>query len=217
MGVVSAFGPEIIPLRDELARVTLPVNALVMASVGVGLVESALGTTAFIDEFTPDLVVFCGTCGALPRSSLVVGDVTVSVASTLVDAASVLAMSAIPDVVPTRVNVNDGDEIASGWLRALVEAGAREVEVATTLAVTTDDKLAEAIRDATNADVEHLEAFSVARACQRRAIPWLLVLGVANPVGSAGRATWASSHRNVSKLTCELLANVLITRLSSGG
>jgi nucleoside phosphorylase len=78
---------------------------------------------------------------------------------------------------------------------ALTREGAGSVDVATTLAITTDDALAARLADHTRCDVEHLEAFAVARACNARSIPLAVVLGVANIVGSGARAEWLENHR----------------------
>ena len=77
-------------------------------------------------------------------------------------------------------------------------AGGRSVDVATTLGVTTDDALAEALARGARCEVEHLEAFAVAAACAAASVPFAAVLGVANMVGSQGREQWRKNHRAAS-------------------
>ena len=74
--------------------------------------------------------------------------------------------------------------------------------VATTLAITTDDDVAAAMGDSVKADVEHLEAFAVGRACELAGVTFSAVLGVANIVGARGREQWRENHARVSALAC---------------
>jgi hypothetical protein len=69
--------------------------------------------------------------------------------------------------------------------------------VATTLAITTDDDVAAAMGDSVQADVEHLEAFAVGRACELAGVMFSAVLGVANIVGARGREQWRENHVRV--------------------
>ncbi|MFO0660123.1 MAG: hypothetical protein U0165_09875 [Polyangiaceae bacterium] len=211
IAVVAAFEPEIIALRDGAMLAHEQVR-LTICPVGVGLVESALGTAALLASHRPDLVVFCGTCGALPGSSLEVGDVVVSSQAKLVDSGSPLGVSALPEIVPAVWSAPTLQQAPAYALRdALLASGAKPAVVATTLGITIDDHLARSLRETSSADAEHLEAFAVMRACDRASVASLLVLGVANPVGSSGRATWLASHRRVSAHTNALLARALGT------
>jgi nucleoside phosphorylase len=79
-------------------------------------------------------------------------------------------------------------------------------DVATTLAITTDDPLAGVLGRCTGAMVEHLEAYGVALACEARKIPFVAALGVANVVGSAGRAGWLAGHTRATQAVNALLA-----------
>ena len=53
--------------------------------------------------------------------------------------------------------------------------------------------------DGLAADVEHLEAFAFARACATARVPCARALGVANVVGSKGRAEWLAGHVGASE------------------
>jgi nucleoside phosphorylase len=71
------------------------------------------------------------------------------------------------------------------------------VEVATTLGVTVDEEAAACVAR-TGAEVEHLEAFSVASACEAARVAFVAVLGVSNVVGSSAREQWRAHHRAAS-------------------
>jgi futalosine hydrolase len=190
--VVAAFEPELAGLEAGLQlhmqrlwgeRVGVVVCAV---PVGVGLVEAAFGTASRLGVCRAGAVILVGTCGAYPESGLSIGDVVVARSTLLVAPAVVEGRAALPDVMPSRVNASEA------ITADLASLGAQIVDVATTLAVTTDDILAAEL--AKCGAVEHLEAFAVASACMKENVPFAAVLGVANRVGSRGRSEWREHH-----------------------
>lgn len=175
---LAAFPPELLALELSLERDV----------VGVGLVEAALGAARVIERRKPTAVVLVGTAGVYPGKgvSLSIGDVVVAARVLLVAPAGAL-VSAMPSDIATDV----------GLARS---AKVRRVTVATTLAITTDDEVARTL--AATADVEHLEAFAVGRACQDANVPFTALLGIANVVGSRGRAEWREHHVRASAAAC---------------
>jgi nucleoside phosphorylase len=109
----------------------------------------------------------------------------------LVDVGAVLGVAELPSVVPTLRRSNED------LVRGFVEQAVAPVEVATTMGVTVDDEAAARIAR-TGAEVEHLEAFSVASACETVGIRFVTVLGVSNVVGSSARNQWRANHRTAS-------------------
>jgi nucleoside phosphorylase len=89
----------------------------------------------------------------------------------------------------------------------MVASGARSCTVASTLSITTDDALAALL--APKGDVEHLEAYGVARACQSASVPCAIVLGIANRVGAKGREEWRAHHLTASARTAELVRRAI--------
>ena len=179
---MAAFPPEVAALDVAQAR----------EITGVGLVEAALGMAAAIEAHRPTEVVLLGTAGAYHGSGLGIGDVVVA---TEVILASVFG--ALVDAMPCQLAT---DAALTARYRA------RHVKVATTLGITTQDEHARALVIATGAQVEHLEAFAVARACARGAIAFTAVLGIANMVGSQGRAQWREHHERAARAACEVAA-----------
>jgi len=169
----------------------------VFATLGVGLVDSAIGTARKMSELSPSALVFIGTCGG---HALPLGSVVVASRVCLVEPSVVEGRAAFPPPVKLEL------DLASHRDRALHDAceaaGARSVAVATTLAVTTDDDLA--TRLAASGAVEHLEAYAVARACAAADVPCAIVLAVANDVGSRGREQWKASHEEASARAAEI-------------
>jgi len=179
---VAAFAPELVALAADVERET----------VGVGLVEAALGATRAIARRRPSGVVLVGTVGAYADKGLSIGDVVVATRVRLASPTGEL-LAAMSHDITTDASLT-------------ARANARHVTVATTLAITTDDRAARALADSTGADVEHLEAFSVARACQEASVPFTAVFGVANMVGSSGRAEWREHHERAAAAACAIAA-----------
>ena len=90
-----------------------------------------------------------------------------------------------------------------------MRAGARGVDVATTLAITVDDAAAARIASSASVHVEHLEAHGVAAACAARGIPFAAALGVANVVGARARDEWRAHHRSAASAAVDVVLRAL--------
>jgi len=156
--------------------------------VGVGLAAAAIGATRCFSEWRPRAAILVGTCGAYACRGAALGDVVRARQIRLISTAALEARAGLPSIVET---ARAADERLSSTFRALTT---READVATTLAVTTDENLATAIAERRECDVEHMEAFSVAGACAAFDVPFAAVLAVANRVGSTGRDEWKAHH-----------------------
>jgi len=164
-------------------------KASVMAcTVGIGLPAAAVGATARVVDARPRTVVLIGTCGAYRGTGLAIGDVVVARRCMVVDGSVLTGEAQFPEAM-SRQTASD-----EPMVRALVAAGARAADVATTLAVTVDDSAADRIARTTGAHVEHLEALGIAVACAACATPFAAVLGVANIVGKDAREEWRKNH-----------------------
>jgi hypothetical protein len=86
-------------------------------------------------------------------------------------------------------------------LRAHGLEGLQTVDVVANLAITTDPDLA--LRYAATSQVEHMEAYGFALACNRANVPWACVLAITNEVGPDAHAQWRE-HRSA----CEAAARV---------
>jgi futalosine hydrolase len=200
--VVSAHGPELSGLRTTLGEASSGGERKVVAqAVGIGLVAAAVGAASAIRRAGPRAVVFVGTCGAYPGRGLSLGDVVVGRRLFLTSTAVLEGRGAYPAPMRTAADAN------APLADALANEGAREVTVGTTLAITTDDGLAERI--ARDADVEHLEAFAVAEACSAAGVAFAVVLGVANFVGANAREQWRANHRAAGDAAGALVARWL--------
>jgi len=197
----AAWNPELVALRERSSAAAAPGVELAFAAVGVGLVESAVGTARALAEHRPDVAVLVGTCGAFAGASLASGSVVVGARVRLVDASALAGDAEIPAPMPV-------DEPLDRVLHdAFAGAGAKSVQIANTVGITVSDVLASKL--AARSDVEHLEAFAFARACAAARVPCAVVLAVANAVGSRGRAEWLASHVNASASAGALVYDAL--------
>jgi nucleoside phosphorylase len=201
--VVAAWEPELRRVRERLA-VAPPAFELALAVLGVGLVEASIAMTQCVAREQPTAALLLGTCGAFGAAHPV-GSVVSGARVRLVDGSVVDGTAALPGPMPA-------DAVFDAGLHdALVAAGARSVQIANTVGITTDDALAARLARAGGVggtgsapDVEHLEAFAFARACVVARIPCAAALGVANVVGSKGRAEWLAGHERASDAAADV-------------
>lgn len=197
--VVAAWEPELVRFRERLAGgLPGPDVEIVLETLGVGLIEAAISTTQCVVRHRPDYALLIGTCGVFPGAGeLRPGAVVAGARVGLADASVQRGAAALPEPMPS-------DALFDGALHdALVAAGARSVQIANTLGITTEDELAVQLA-AGGFDVEHLEALSFARACARAGVPCGAALGIANVVGSKGRAEWLAGHVEASASAADL-------------
>lgn len=203
--VVAAWEPELVRFRERLAAAPSELE-IVTDILGVGLVEASIAMTRHAERYHPTAALLIGTCGAF--GAFGAGVVGAGGGVHLADAATSDGASAIPGPMPASARF-DG-----AMHDALVAAGARSVQIANTLGITTDDALAARLSrvrvgDAPPADVEHLEAFAFARACEIAGVPCAAALAVANAVGSRGRAEWLAGHAIASAKAADVAFEAL--------
>lgn len=191
--VVAAWEPELLRFRERLAASGGVGIEIAMEVLGVGLVEASLGMMRCVARHKPDLALLLGTGGVLPRTEAPrLGDAVAASRVRLLDAGILDGVSQLPAPMPAEAALD------VAMHEALVGAGARSVRIANTLGITVDDALAARMVSAGRDDVEHLEAFAFARACASASVPCGIVLGIANVVGSRGRAEWLANHTAAS-------------------
>jgi nucleoside phosphorylase len=212
--ILGAFHPELAPLRPTLGdamRARLDGRDVAARVVGIGLPMAAVGAAMQLAELAPRAVVLVGTCGAYAGLGLSIGDVVAARRVRLVDAAVAEGRAQFPE--PMSVT---GDA-AGATVEALVTAGARAADVATTLAITVEDATADRIARSTGTQAEHLEAYGVLAACAARGIPFAAALGVANIVGSRARDEWRAHHKQAAAAAVGVVLRMLGAVVPPGG
>jgi nucleoside phosphorylase len=195
--VVAAFDPELVRFRELAGALAWRRHPWAVEVLGVGVVDAAVEMTRCIASHAPSHALLLGTCGSLRAAAAPTGAVVCASRARLTAEAG----AELPPQMRTE------QALDPALHAALVAAGARSVVVANTVGVTTDDLAA--ARLAESADVEHLEAFAFARACTAHGIAGGVVLGVANAVGSRGRAEWRANHLAASARAADLAWRLL--------
>ena len=206
--VVAAWEPELSRFRERLAELPSGIE-LVLDTLGVGLVEASIAMTQCVAREEPTAALLLGTCGTFGTEPGVVGTVVAAARVRLVDASVLEGSAALPAPMPAEATFD------RGLHDALVRSGARSVQIANTVGITTDDALADRLARGCAADVEHLEAFAFARACASARVPCAAALGVANVVGAKGRAEWLAGHVRASQEAADLAWRALPAIMAS--
>ncbi len=150
--------------------------------VGVGPVAAAAQAAVLLERLQPAGVVLIGTAGAYDGGP----PIGIAVAGRRVGLTWGIAAMGL-GYVPRPPPAIDADPAL------LDRLAVPRHDVLTTGAITTDPTLARRFADGWT--VEHLEAFSVAWACQQAGIPFVAVLGISNKVGPEAHAEWLT-HRD---------------------
>ena len=195
--IVSAFAPELAPLVAWLG--TRPRRAgVVCQPAGIGAGDAAAGAAAAIARTRPRAVIFVGTAGSYGERPAI-GAVAVARRITLAATAVLRGDAYLPGPMPDEVMTD------AGLRRALRRAGRAQVaDVATTVGITRRRALATRLA-ATGATVENLEAFAVARAAARAALPFAAVLGIANRVGPNAHREWRANSQTATEAACAVV------------
>jgi futalosine hydrolase len=205
--VLAAWEPEIAPLR-RLAAGIGP-DQLALGTVGVGPVESAVGAAAAIAAARPARVIFVGTAGAYPRgrATAAIGTAAIARELHLVSTAALRGDGYLPEPLVTRAQTSTSLVAAL----AACTSGRKPapiLDVACPVAVTRSATLGRQIAHATDAALENLEAFAVARAAVAAGVESVTaVLGIANRVGPRGHQEWRAHHVAASRAACRIVWN----------
>jgi purine-nucleoside phosphorylase len=209
--VMSAWEPEIAPLRNLLGAHGHGNAELTLAAAGVGVVDAAAGAAAAIAALEPDEIIFVGTAGVYPSAApaLAIGEAAVAGELRLVSTAALRGEAYTP--APLASTVASTTAVAARLRGALGPDAPPLAVVACPLAITQTDELAARL-GATGAALENLEAFGVARAAAAARIPFAAVLGVSNQVGPRAHAQWRAHHLAASRAACHVVWRSLSER-----
>jgi futalosine hydrolase len=157
-----------------------------VAAVGVGPVESAIGTARLLAREPFACVVNAGIAGAF-RSRARVGDAVLVHGEHLADlgleGGAALSLPGGAQLVE-RVAADET------LLRRCAALGLPAAHGVTVSQVTTTDATAQRLQARYSADVESMEGFSVLRAAADAGIPAVEVRGISNYVGDRARSEW---------------------------
>ena len=203
--VLAAHAPELVGLRAALGPSlsgSLGAIQIECATVGVGLPASASGTTRALQDLTPRAVILLGSCGLYPRRiDFRALTPVIATGVRLIDASALSDQAAFP--APMQLLCEPDRSLSEGLAQA--DTSSLRGEIATTLAITTDDALAQLLGSKSGCAAENLEAYSVALACAAQDVPFACLLVTTNAVGSQGRQQWQTHQRSAAEKAAEQL------------
>ena len=206
--VVSAWEPEVAPLRRLLAAAKPARHDVALAAVGVGTVDAAVGAAAAIARHRPRRVLFVGTAGVYPAAARAhaIGTAALAGELRLVSTAALRGDAYHPAPLVATATT-------AAALRARLEraSGGTTATVACPLAITQTAALARRLA-ATGVELENLEAFAVARAAAPAGVPVAAVRGGSNVVGPRAHAEWRANHLAASRGACHVVWSFLRAR-----
>ena len=180
-----------------VAAVQAELGPLPGHALGVGPLRAAVAMARLIAEHNPQHVILIGSAGAY-SADYPIGRAFVSGALGTQDGAAALGLAYTP-LAPAPIST---DPTLAARL-ALPSA-----RVLTVSAISTDPALR--ARLAADWDLEHMEAYGAALACQAAGVPFAAVLGVSNEVGPEAHAQWLQ-HRAAA----ERAAQAVVQRIAS--
>lgn len=193
--VLAAHPPDLRGLRpllgDQLAGWVRNLRVTAKAC-GLGLAAAGASASKRIFQLQPRAVVFVGTAGVYPNlPGYHPHDVVVAERARLIDLGEMTGLSAFPAPVLTEIAM---DNVLGPALLRFTHTG-RSAPVGCPLAATRSDELAAHVPTRCGCQLENLELFSVAHACQLGQVPLAAVLGVSHVCGSTAAADWPKFER----------------------
>jgi nucleoside phosphorylase len=209
--VVSAFAPELAPLRRALKRASVSKTQIACVPVGIGVVDAAVGAARAIERFGPRLVLFVGTAGAYGATPPIGG---VAIPRRLVLASTAVARAEGYLPAPVVVEASTDARVRRA-LQRFAATGGVVADVATTIAITRSASLARRLSAVTGTSVENLEIFAVARAAQAAGVRFGAVLGISNRVGPRAHAEWRRYQTAATSAAATVVATFLVAEFTA--
>jgi futalosine hydrolase len=170
-------------------------NPIYLATVGVGIVSSAIAMGCLLASVPVSQVIMTGSAGALPDSGLTEGDLAVASSETMAEL-GVCTGEGLGDAGSLRRFGLDQSIPLDEWLsRSLVESAQGSFHVGRgaflTVAGASNDRAQTVARaERFRAVVENMEGYAVALAGRRFGIPVGEVRAVSNQAGVRDKSTW---------------------------
>jgi len=196
--VIAAWPPELAYLDAGLLDLPAQVRQrVVLASVGVGMVEAGIATAQLLARNQPDLVLLVGTAGVYPGQPLALDQAAIAQRVRLLPQILPGKHAYLPTIVPTEVKAS------ASLVRSLRKAAHLPyADVACPIGITATKQAAVAAGKLSGCALENLEAFAVARAAALAKVPFAAVLGVANHVGPNGHREWERHAKSAAENAC---------------
>jgi nucleoside phosphorylase len=196
--ILAAFEPELSPLRDTLKEY----SEISFHSLGIGMIEAAVTTSALLNKINHKncSCIFVGSVGAInPETPLLSTTVISSVQ--LVDPVELEQESYFPSKMKKEVSADIN--LNNRLLESIPEARLKSAH--SCLTITNSTSVASLIYQIKKTEIENLELFGVASACQMHNIPWVSLNCVTNYLEPEAHQQWQSNFQTASAITAKNL------------
>ncbi|MDX1957382.1 MAG: hypothetical protein SFU98_02360 [Leptospiraceae bacterium] len=176
-------------------------------NVGIGLHDSLFNIQRYLSRSSEiKNVIFLGSAGAYPHSTLKIGDIVYSYKFLYKDLAEIKQLAKVPDVL-TKHALTDMDQKIVSMVKKLgfTETITNSMNYVTMTNLSSEELFASLY----DVGVENMEAFSLAYACSRLGINFTAFYYVTNIVGEKGSEDWAKNWREGSNILQRKIAKYL--------
>ncbi len=162
---------------------------VLVAALGVGLVDFACGFQALLGNYQVDEALLTGTCGVYPGAfrQWPIGSLVSPLKISLGDLAEVDQTGYFPAPIVQTCFLDENHS-----LRSVSDVDMHCLTLAT---ITSNDPVAVRIERHYQAHFEQMEAYAFARLCKRHKISGAVLFVVANRVGCDGHKQWRDNAR----------------------
>ena len=173
---------------------------VLVAALGVGLVDFACGFQTLLANYQVDEALLTGTCGVYPSAfrRWPIGSLVSPLKISLGDLAVVDQTGYFPAPIVQTCLLDENFSLRL--------APATDMNCLTLTTITSNDQAAVRIEQHYQAHFEQMEAYAFARLCQRYEISGAVLFAVANRVGSNGHQQWRDNARQGARLSATLLS-----------
>ncbi len=164
-------------------------KSLVVAALGVGLVDFSIGFQALLHRYKIEEALLSGTCGVYPKAfqQWPIGTLVAPLKISLGDLSEIDKTGYFPAPITATCHLENN---FSGHL--MPESDTHCLTLAT---ITSDDPTAARIESYYQSHFEHMEAYAFARLCQVQKISGTVLFSIANQVGRDGHQQWRTHAR----------------------
>lgn len=200
--VCGAFEGEI----DLLSKIP----SLNIFKTGIGGYESVFNLQYYITRYRKiKSILFAGSAGAYPHSSLNIGDFVASNAFVYREIGELKGMVKVPSKMGRNLITEQDPELQYIY-KNFKKATTNSPNYITLM----DLEYADCVDYLFDVDAENMEAFGLAYTAYRFSIPFTACYVITNKVGSVGSNQWASNWREGSNALQKMLLKIIFGKVS---
>lgn len=176
---------------------------VIFKTVGIGPIEAAINSALLISDLKPKSVYFLGSAGFYSETYLSIGDVALGHIYHFGDLGQVQNHSYKPEIMNLPI------ETSTFCLTEKFSFKVKNCSVVTVPSITKNDELSLKIKAFFKAEIEHLEAYSIAKICSDVQIPFFSIFGLSNEVGIHSHEQWLKNQDLALEHASDVLGKII--------